>query len=121
MWYAQDAASKLLLHGDHLSEVTWPHMRKVLIEKGKKEIIERGLLELQKHKELKVQSFEVDFDPGGKPPVLKGLHAYKKEQEEHASLEVDVDVEWAPGREFVLKPKLKGTFKGIPIDTGGVF
>mmetsp|Transcript_33353 Transcript_33353/g.76095 ORF Transcript_33353/g.76095 Transcript_33353/m.76095 type:complete len:738 (+) Transcript_33353:101-2314(+) len=106
---------------NYMMTVTWPHMRKVLIEKGKKEIIERGLLELQKHKELKVQSFEVDFDPGGKPPVLKGLHAYKKEQEEHASLEVDVDVEWAPGREFVLKPKLKGTFKGIPIDTGGVF
>mmetsp|Transcript_35242 Transcript_35242/g.64421 ORF Transcript_35242/g.64421 Transcript_35242/m.64421 type:complete len:744 (-) Transcript_35242:148-2379(-) len=106
---------------NYMMNVTWPHMRQVLIAKGKNEILERGLMELQKHKDMKVQSFEVEFDPGGKPPVLKGLHAYKKEQEEHASLEVDVDLEWTPGREFVLKPKLKGSFNGIPIDTGGVY
>mmetsp|Transcript_26630 Transcript_26630/g.61228 ORF Transcript_26630/g.61228 Transcript_26630/m.61228 type:complete len:797 (+) Transcript_26630:106-2496(+) len=106
---------------NYMLTVMWPNIRKVMIEKGQREILERTYTELQKHKDVKVQSFEVEFDPGKKPPILKGLHAYKKLQGEHHSLQVDVDVEWTPGREFVLIPKLKGTVKAINIDTSNVY
>mmetsp|Transcript_20203 Transcript_20203/g.47122 ORF Transcript_20203/g.47122 Transcript_20203/m.47122 type:complete len:820 (-) Transcript_20203:219-2678(-) len=106
---------------NYMLNVMWPHMREVMIAKGRNEMLERAWMEMQRHKELKVQELDVEFDPGSKPPQLKGLHAYKKEQEEFTSLEVDVDVEWNPKDEFTLKPKLKGNIKGVPIDTGAVF
>mmetsp|Transcript_21353 Transcript_21353/g.39075 ORF Transcript_21353/g.39075 Transcript_21353/m.39075 type:complete len:800 (-) Transcript_21353:46-2445(-) len=106
---------------NYMLTVMWPNIRKVMMEKGRHEILERTYVELQKHKEVKVQSFEVEFDPGKKPPILKGLHAYKKEQGEQPSLQVDVDVEWTPGREFVFSPKFKGTVKNFSIDTSNVF
>mmetsp|Transcript_12551 Transcript_12551/g.28056 ORF Transcript_12551/g.28056 Transcript_12551/m.28056 type:complete len:817 (+) Transcript_12551:75-2525(+) len=106
---------------NYMMTVMWPNVRQVLINKARNEIIERTLIELQKHKEVKVQEFDVEFDPGPKPPILRGLHAYRKEHEEHPSIEADVDVEWTPGREFVLRPKLKGAYKTFHIDTGNVY
>jgi len=100
--------------------VMWPHVRKAMQKKANDKFHEKMDEELSKHSEIKLDTLELDFDPGNRPPRIFGLLVYERTQQERKGIQVDVDFSWHPDKEFTMKMNMHGSAKGFPIHAEGV-
>jgi len=94
----------------------WPYFRKAIERRGKKEMLERAAMEIEKHAEFQLHELEVDFDPGETPPTFLGVRVYRRKKtvvQDFEGLQIDADIIWKTTG-FICRPKIKGvaTFAG---------
>eukprot|EP00927_Polykrikos_kofoidii_P035813 TRINITY_DN30335_c0_g1_i1.p1 TRINITY_DN30335_c0_g1~~TRINITY_DN30335_c0_g1_i1.p1 ORF type:complete len:797 (-),score=100.07 TRINITY_DN30335_c0_g1_i1:58-2448(-) len=105
---------------NYIATVVWPYARKAVLKRFLKEMESRILVALNKRKELSVTEFSMVIDLGNKPPSLSDIKPHRRTQDGAEALQIDVDVHFQSGPDFIISPSLKGAGPGgIPIDVQG--